>query len=142
MANDIDRWRGRLHRLTTRYRHWEQRRARRLNGWSVRRRWATFVLTPLLIFCACGAVLGGPALWILRQTLEASRGAPSPDVAADTYLMALSYNNDDGLIVVLDNDNQDELLRQWHAYRDAMSSTDPPPFRLDYGSLSIHPAAR
>jgi hypothetical protein len=101
-----------------------------------------FVLAPLLVFCACGTVVGGPALWVIRQTLEASRGAPSPDAAADTYLMALSYDNEDGLVAVLDNDHQDELLKQWHAYRDAMKGTDPPPFRLDFGSLTVGPIER
>ena len=32
---------------------------------------------------------GVPAAWVLRATVEASRGAPSPDAAADEYLMVL-----------------------------------------------------
>jgi hypothetical protein len=31
------------------------------------------------------------------------------------------------------------LLAQWHAYRDAMRHTDPPPSGLDYGALTVGP---
>jgi hypothetical protein len=75
------------------------------------------------------------------MTVDAGRGAPSPDAAADAYLGALSYNNDEGLLPLLDNDHQKQLLAQWRAYRDAMQHTKPPPFRLDYGSLAVGPVA-
>jgi hypothetical protein len=45
-------------------------------------------------------------------TLEAGRGAPTPDAAADTYLAALSYGNDEGLLSLPDDDHQGDLL-QW-----------------------------
>jgi hypothetical protein len=103
----------------------------------VRRRWLTFVLVPLLALCCCGV----PAVWLFEFAVDTSSGAPTPDGAAHVYLLALSYDNTDGLITVLDDDHQDELLEQWHAYRDAMKATDPPPFRLDYGALTVRTVA-
>lgn len=116
---------------------WEQRKVDRLSTWSVRRRWATFVLLPTLLVCCGGMVVGVPVAWVLRQTIEASRGAPSPDAAANGYLMALGYNNEDGLLPILDNDVQDRLLTGWRAYRKAMDNTNPPPARLDFGALTL-----
>lgn len=109
----------------------------RFAGWSVGRRWLTFVLLPSLLFCCCGTVVGVPLAWVLHETIEASRGAPSPDAAANEYLMALGYNNEEGLLAILDNDHQDRLLAQWHSYRTAMSGTTPPPSRLDFSVLAV-----
>lgn len=80
-----------------------------------------------------------PATWLLRSTIEASKGAPSPDAAANEYLLALGYDNEDGLLPVLDNDRQGELLTAWRAYRAAMSDTTPPPAKLDFGALTVGP---
>jgi hypothetical protein len=41
------------------------------------------------LICCGGTFVGVPLAWIARQTIEASRGAPSPDAAADSYLTAL-----------------------------------------------------
>ena len=131
----LDRWST----VTARYNQWEGQNVARFTTWSVRRRWATFVLAPMLVFCCGGTVLGIPGAWALRLTLEASKGAPSPDAAADSYLMALGYDNEDGLLAILDNDHQDTLLTQWRAYRKAMDGTKPPPSRLDFGSLTVGP---
>jgi hypothetical protein len=89
------------------------------------------VLLPLLALCCCGV----PAVGLFRFAVDTSSGATTPDGAADVYLRALSYDDTDDLITVLDDDQQDELMEQWEAYRDAMKATDPPPFRLDYGAL-------
>jgi hypothetical protein len=97
------------------------------------------VLLPTLLVCCGGTVVGVPVAWVLRMTIEAGRGAPSPDAAANDYLMALGYANEEGLLAVLDNDHQGELLDQWRAYRDAMKGTDPPPSRLDFGTLTVGP---
>jgi hypothetical protein len=67
------------------------------------------VLLPTLLICFGGTVAGVPVAWVLGQTIEASRGAPSPDAAADEYLMALSYDNEDGLLPILANDRQEAL---------------------------------
>jgi hypothetical protein len=131
------RWKEHLATLTERYLQWEERRTRRIRQWAIPKRWCVFVLVPLVIFCAGGVVAGVPVLWVLRITLEASRGAPSPDAAVNSYLMALSYDNDEGLVVVLDNHHQDELLRQWRAYRNAMKHTDPAPSKLEIGPLTL-----
>jgi hypothetical protein len=80
-----------------------------------------------------------PAGVVFRVTVEASRGAPTPDAAADEYLMALSYGNEDGLLPILDNGHQDALLAGWRAYRKAMDSTTPKPSRLDYAGLTVGP---
>jgi hypothetical protein len=104
----------------------------------VRRRWTVLVLLPTLLLC-CGTVTATPLLWVARMTLDAGRGAPGPDAAADTYLTALSYGDDEGLLPLLDDDHQDDLLKQWRTYRDAMQHTDPPPARLDYGALTVGP---
>jgi hypothetical protein len=94
---------------------------------------------PTLLLCCGGAVVGVPVAWVLRETIKASKGAPSPDAAADDYLLALSYNNEDGLLAVLDNNHQDKLLAGLHAYRKAMDTTTPPPSRLDYAGLKVGP---
>ncbi|GID98020.1 hypothetical protein ACFQFC_15835 [Amorphoplanes digitatis] len=126
-------------RLTSGYVRWEHRKAARFNSWSSGRRWATFVLLPTLVFCCGGTVVGVPVVWAIRETVEASRGAPSPDAAANEYLMALGYDTEDGLLPVLDDDHQDELVAEWRAYRKAMDSTNPPPARLDFGALAVGP---
>ena len=130
---------GRWAKVKSGYAQWEHRNAARFAAWSVGRRWATFVLLPTVLVCGGVTVFGMPLAWVIRGTNEASRGAPSPDAAADEYLMALSYNNEDGLLPLLDNDNQDTLLSEWRAYRAAMSGTTPPPFKLEYGPLSVGP---
>ncbi|WP_246608155.1 hypothetical protein [Paractinoplanes toevensis] len=137
MIANVRRWVDSVAGFQGRYLRWESRAVRRLGGWSVPRRWATFVLLPTLLFCCGGTVVGVPAAWVLRQTMEASRGAPSPDAAADSYLMALGYNTEDGLLPILDNDHQDDLLAEWRAYRKAMDNTSPAPSRLDFGALAV-----
>jgi hypothetical protein len=126
-------------RLRERYRRWEARTVARFGGWSVRRRWLTFVLIPTLIVCCGGTAFGLPAAWLLRTTIEASKGAPSPDAAANVYLMALGYDDEAGLLPMLNNDHQDELLTGWRAYRAAMSGTTPPPSTFDFGTLTVGP---
>ncbi|WP_433298989.1 hypothetical protein ACQP2F_45005 [Actinoplanes sp. CA-030573] len=97
------------------------------------------MLLPTFLLCCGGGVVGVPVAWVLRETIEASKGAPSPDAAADEYLSALSYANDQGLLPVLDNDHQDTLLAGWRAYRKAMDGTTPKPSKLEYGSLTVGP---
>jgi hypothetical protein len=122
-----------------RYDEWERRKAARFAHWSVPRRWVTFVLVPTVVMCCGGGVVGVPVAWVLRETIEASKGAPSPDAAADDYLMALSYNSEDGLLPILDNDHQGKLLAGWRAYRKTMDGTTPRPSRLDFEGLTVGP---
>jgi hypothetical protein len=126
-------------RAKARYEGWERRRVARFTRWSVRRRWVTFVLLPVMVMCCGGAVVGAPLAWVFRLTIEASKGAPTPDAAADDYLMALSYGNEDGLLPILDNDHQGKLLAGWRAYRKAMDDTTPKPSRLDFAGLTVGP---
>jgi hypothetical protein len=132
---------GMITQLTERYEQWEARRRRRLARWSVGRRWATFVLVPVMLVCGGGIVLGVPLAWLARTTIDAGRGAKSPDAAADEYLSALGYDQQDGLLPLLDHSRQQELLGQWRKYRAAMDSTEPRPSRLDYASLDVGPTA-
>ncbi|WP_433308069.1 hypothetical protein ACQP2F_46460 (plasmid) [Actinoplanes sp. CA-030573] len=132
-------WRDRAARLSERYDAWEARRLTRLSGWTVRRRYVTFVLAPLLLCCCGGGVLGVPVVWFLRTTIEAGRGEVSPDAAANSYLMALGYGQEEGLLALLDDEHQGELLEQWKAYRAEMTGTDPPPAKLDFGTLTVGP---
>ena len=128
----VDQWIRRLRTVKTAYERWEQHQvARRFAGWSVPRRLVVFVVLPATMLCCGGGALGVPLLWFARETAEAGRGASAPVAAADEYLLRLSYGNDDGLLPLLDDDRQDQLLRQWHDYRDSMRSTDPAPFNLD-----------
>ncbi|MFF5293041.1 hypothetical protein [Paractinoplanes globisporus] len=101
------------------------------------RRWTVLVFLPTMLICCGGTVVGVPLAWIARLTIEAGRGAPSPDAAADSYLMALGYNQQEGLLPILDNRRQKQLLAQWKAYRAAMDGTDPPPSKLEFGALSV-----
>ncbi|MEU7902184.1 hypothetical protein [Actinoplanes sp. NPDC049118] len=139
MITDVDQPPSRWARIEAGYRRWETRTSARFSHWSVRRRWTIFVLLPTLLICCGGTVAGVPVAWVLGETIKAGRGATSPDAAANDYLMALSYDNEDGLLAILDDDHQDELLAQWHAYRDTMAATDPPPSHLDFGSLIVGP---
>lgn len=136
MTSDKRRWRARLAWIAAWHQQWEARNVGRIGGWSTRRRWLAFVQLPLLVFCCGGTVIGLPAMWVIGETVEASRGAPTPEGAADEYLSALSHDNTDGLVSVLDDDHQDQLLEDWRTYRTAMEATDPPPFALDYGPLT------
>jgi hypothetical protein len=95
---------NRCARVKARYERWERRKASRFAAWSDGRRLATFVLLPSLVRCCGGVVVGIPMAWALRETTEASRGAPAPDAAADGYLMAFGYNTEEGLLPILDND--------------------------------------
>lgn len=122
------------------YRGWESRRQRTMAGWSVRRRWLVLVVVPLLVLCCCGGVVGVPLAWLAHATVAASRGGTSPDVAANTYLMALSDGDEAGLLPMLDDEHQDELATGWHAYLATMQHTDPPPSRLDFGALTVSTA--
>ena len=135
LGRESSRWSG----IKEGYAEWEERTAARFAHWSLGRRWTTFVLVPTVVMCCGGTVAGVPLAWVLRETVEASKGAPSPDAAADDYLMALSYNSEDGLLAILDNDHQDKLLAGWRAYRKAMDDTTPRPSRLDYTGLTVGP---
>jgi hypothetical protein len=79
--------------------------------------------------------------WLARSTIEAGRGAKSPDAAANEYLLALGYDQQEGLLPLLDHDRQRELLGQWRDYRAEMDSTDPRPSSLDYAGLTVSPTA-
>lgn len=137
-------WRGsdRWTRIKASFTRWEHRSVARLGGWSVGRRWVVFVLLPVLVICCGGTLIGAPLAWLLRETVEASKGAPSPDAAANEYLMDLSSNTEAGLLPVLDDDHQGALLAQWRAYRKAMDSSAPPPSRLSFGTLTVGPVVR
>ncbi|WP_433298999.1 hypothetical protein ACQP2F_45030 [Actinoplanes sp. CA-030573] len=134
-----------LRRLATmkqRYLSWELRVVdARFAGWSPKRRLVLFVWLPAMIALCCGGPLAVPVVWTLRATVAAGQGAATPDAAADEYLMRLSYGDDAGLLPLLDDEHQDDLIQQWRDYRAAMLSTDPPPFRLDFASLDLRPAA-
>ncbi|WP_189208195.1 hypothetical protein, partial [Couchioplanes azureus] len=90
---------------------------------------------PTVLVCCGGTVVAVPVAWVWRVTAEASRGAVSPDVAASQYLQALSYGAEEGLINVLDDEREDELVAGWRAYRDAMKSSDA--VRLSFGTLTV-----
>ncbi|MFC3386908.1 hypothetical protein ACFOHP_33875, partial [Couchioplanes caeruleus subsp. azureus] len=82
-----------------------------------------------------GTVVAVPVAWVWRLTAEASRGAVSPDVAASQYLQALSYGEEEGLITVLDDEREDELLTDWRVYREAMTRSEAS--RLSFGTLTV-----
>lgn len=112
------------------------RARRRVARWPRWRRLLIFVVAPLLLCCGSVAV-AIPVLWVVNLTADAGRAANTPDAAANIYLMALSYGNEDGLVNVLANDRQDHLLAQWRKYRVAMKQTRPEPARLGWGSLAV-----
>lgn len=132
-----ERWRARADHARRRYEAWEARRLARLSGWPVRRRYTVLVLLPVLLCCCGTTVVGAPLGWVLRETVSAGKGAASPDAAASEYLMALGYGQEDGLLPLLDDEHQDELLAQWRAYRAQMAGTDPAPSRLNFGALAV-----
>ncbi|HET6483664.1 MAG TPA: hypothetical protein VFG35_26990, partial [Actinoplanes sp.] len=49
------------------------------------------------------------------------------------------YGTEEGLLPLLDNDHQGELVAEWRAYQQAMKSTTPAPSKLDFGTLSVGP---
>jgi hypothetical protein len=122
--------------LIERYERWERRHiTARIGGWSVRRRFLTFVVLPLTALLCCGGPVGIPVLLLARETVDAGRGSPSPVAAANEYLTALGYGQEEGLLPLLDDERQDDLLAQWRAYSAAMKATEPPPSRFDFGTL-------
>jgi hypothetical protein len=137
----VARWRDQVGQLRQRYAAWESRRLTRLSGWSVRRRYVVLVLLPALLCCCGGGVVGVPATLLLRETVKAGKGAPTPDAAANDYLMSLGYNQQEGLLPLLDDEHQGVLLAQWKAYRADMDRTDPPPAKLEFGALTVGPVA-
>lgn len=141
MKVEILKWVKRGQVAKASYARWEARRVARLTGWSVGRRWATFVLLPAVVLCCGGTIVGVPVAWVFGETVEASRGASSPDAAADEYLMALSYGTEEGLLPILDDRHQNDLLAGWRSYRKSMKDTVPTPSRLDYGALTVGPVA-
>ncbi|MEU4239528.1 hypothetical protein [Actinoplanes sp. NPDC026619] len=91
MITQVDRVKRWATEIRATYDQWEaQVSAGRLSR-SVRRRWVTLVLLPVLLVCCGGTVVGVPVAWVARLTIEASRGEKSPDAAANLYLMALGY---------------------------------------------------
>jgi hypothetical protein len=68
----------------------------------------------------------------VRGTLEAGEGQLSPEAAAEVYLSKLSVGTEAGLLPVLAEDREEELLAQWRAYQAEMQRTDPPPSKLEY----------
>ncbi|GGQ67168.1 hypothetical protein GCM10010166_41260 [Couchioplanes caeruleus subsp. azureus] len=95
------------------------------------------VLLPTLLVCCGGTVVAVPVAWVWRLTAEASQGATAPDIAASQYLQALSYGEEEGLITVLDDEREDELLTGWREYRDAMTRSEAS--RLSFGTLTVGP---
>jgi hypothetical protein len=130
---------AKLTRVSERYERWEEHRRAHFAKWSVQRRWLIFVMVPVVLLCCGGTVIGAPLAWVVGTTIEAGRGAKSPDAASDEYLSALGYGQKDGLLPLLDKEHQSELLKQWQSYRSQMQHTDPPPSRLDFGGLTVRP---
>lgn len=127
----IDRLRGRT----------RERVEERTSGWSVRRRWVVFVAVPVLLLCCCGTPVAVAVTWFVGETIDAGKGQPSPTAAANAYLLAMSYGQTEGLPPLLADDHQDQLMRQWQAYRQSMA--DAPsgaPDRFEIESLTEGPA--
>jgi hypothetical protein len=82
-----------------------------------------------------------PAVWFVRATVDAGRGEASPAAAANAYLLALGYSEQEGLLPLLDDGAEDELLRQWADLRTAMAATESwgAPSRLNVGDLDEGP---
>jgi hypothetical protein len=127
--------------VVARYHRWEAKIAGHLRDWSVRRRWVVLVLLPALV-CGCGGtVIGGPLVWIADATVAAGKGAPDSQAAVNIYLLALSYDNDAGLLPIVGND--ENLMRQWNAYRTDMQLGDGAPTKLEFTfGPTTHPDSR
>jgi hypothetical protein len=133
MASIIDALRAVKDRARGTYANFEGRLLAGPAGrWTPRRRWVVAVLAPALALLCCCLPTAFPLIWLAKSTVEAGRGAPSAVAAANLYLLALGYDEDDGLLPVLDDERQDQLLEQWRAYRTAMQATPGGgPNRLD-----------
>jgi hypothetical protein len=123
---------GRIDQLRARFTGWENRAVDRFKHWPVGRRWVVFVLLPCMVICCGGAVVGIPLTWFVNETVKAGRGAVSPDAAVDTYLLALGYGREDGLLNVLEDHQGAQLLAQWRAYRAEMQRGDNAPSQLQH----------
>ncbi|WP_157411547.1 hypothetical protein [Actinoplanes rectilineatus] len=124
------------------YFRWESQSSRRFKAWPVQTRWLAFVLFPAMFAGCCG----GPAMWLAAwfsgATADAGRGAVSPEAAANEYLLSISYNNVEGLAPLLDDDRQDQLLRQRAAYLSEMEATDPAPARMSWEGYDVRPLSQ
>jgi hypothetical protein len=123
----------------------DKQAANRFAGWSPRRRILVFVLLPVLL-CCCGAPIGGAVYWVGRETIDAGKGAPSPDAAADIYIGSLGYGQENWLWSNAHRDARQQLSDQWHTYRAAMdaevatmSSEGTASVDLSWSGLSVGP---
>jgi hypothetical protein len=141
MITAVNRCWEHLAGVKERYELWERRQVdKRFRTWSTRRRLVFLGWLPLALALCCGGTVAVPVLWAVQETVDAGRGAPSPDAAANEYLMRLSYGQDEGLLPLLDDQHQGRLIKQWRAYRNAMLSARPPASRLVFGTLDAEAA--
>lgn len=130
---DLAAWRRSVRRAANHYMQWEARGADRLSTWSPARRWLVLVMTPALLLCCSGTVIGAPLTRFVGETAKASKGAASPAAAVSVYLDALAYGEDAGLLPVLDDAQGDALMDQWLAYRAEMYRGESAPSNLEHG---------
>jgi hypothetical protein len=81
-------------------------------------------------------------MWAIGVTQQASKGAANPEAAVNIYLLALGYQDDAGLLPVLDNDQGDELMKQWRGYIAEMHRGNTQPAKLEFTFTGSRPVGR
>jgi hypothetical protein len=78
-----------------------------------------------------------PVILFFTATVDAGQGSATPEAAANEYLLSLSYDNDEGLLPLLADDQQEQLLVQRAAYLAAMKATDSAPARMSWEEYDV-----
>ncbi|MFF5071611.1 hypothetical protein ACFY2R_10495 [Micromonospora olivasterospora] len=96
-----------------------------------------------LLYLAAGLALctGAPAAagvgWTTARTYEADQGQPSPDSAANVFMLAVSTGEEIGLRSALAPQRRDELLNEWRGIRRDITRTDPQPSKVSTGVFVV-----
>ncbi len=89
-----------------------------------------------LVLCVA-APITAVVVWFGRSTIEAGKGQPSATAAVNVFILALSSGEELGLRAALAEDRREQLLERWRQLRAELDRTDPPPSKLELGSLTV-----
>ncbi|MEU7776236.1 hypothetical protein AB0C44_33400 [Micromonospora taraxaci] len=99
------------------------------------RRWVLYLAIGLAL-CVGGPAVAGVS-WFAVKTAEADKGQPTPDAAANVFMLAMSSGEELGLRAALAPQRRDELLDEWRSVRRDITRTDPLPSKVNAGVFVV-----
>ncbi|MDI5937933.1 MULTISPECIES: hypothetical protein [unclassified Micromonospora] len=99
------------------------------------RRWVLYLAAGLAL-CVAGPAAAG-AGWVATKTVEADRGQPTPDAAANVFMLAVSSGEELGLRAALAPSRRDELVDEWRRIRGDITRTSPQPSKVSAGVFVV-----